>query len=206
MLAFYETMNREGVVLYFNGPISQSVVEGIGDMMRRKMAYEENGMQLAQKVFAVLVEQMQNVICYAKEHEGPPAEKEKDDAGWCGNASGVAVGACQAFGNPASAGPGMGTGQIMVGREGEQFYVSCGNPVNRKREARIKERIDTINSMSREELKAYYKEQRRKGPDEDSCGAGLGFIEMARKASRPLQYRFDPISDSMSFFAVKVHI
>ena len=37
MLSFYESMNREGVVLYFNGPISQSVVEGVGDMMRRKM-------------------------------------------------------------------------------------------------------------------------------------------------------------------------
>ncbi|GFM36560.1 SiaB family protein kinase [Desulfovibrio psychrotolerans] len=174
MLSFYETMNREGVVLYFNGPISQSVVEGIGDMMRRKMAFEENGMQLAQKVFSVLVEQMQNVICYAR---------ESCTATEC-----------------------IGVGQIMVGRSGEQFYVACGNPVSRKREQRIRERIDTVNGMSREELKAYYKEQRRKGPDEDSCGAGLGFIEMARKASRPLQYRFDPIDDTTSFFAVKVHI
>ncbi|UZP66420.1 SiaB family protein kinase [Desulfovibrio mangrovi] len=174
MLSYHETMSREGVVLYYNGPISQGVVEGVGDMMRRKMVLEENGMLLAQKVFSVLVEQMQNVICYARDICTPTA--------------------C------------MGTGQIMVGRSGEQFYVACGNPVSRKREDRIRERIDTVNGMTREELKAYYKEQRRKGPDEDSCGAGLGFIEMARKASRPLQYRFDPIDDDTSFFAVKVHV
>jgi hypothetical protein len=174
MLSYHETMCREGVVLYYNGPISQSVVEGVGDMMRRKMVLEDNGMQLAQKVFSVLVEQMQNVICYAQDICTPAV--------------------C------------MGTGQIMVGRNGEEFYVACGNPVSRNREARIRERIDIVNGMSRDELKAYYKEQRRKGPDEDSCGAGLGFIEMARKASRPLQYRFDPIDDETSFFAVKVHV
>lgn len=174
MLSFYKSMNREGVVLYFNGPISQSVVEGIGDMMRRKMAHEENGMQLAQKVFAVLVEQMQNVICYSQE-------------------------TCVAETN-------IGTGQIMVGRAAEQFYVACGNPVSRDREHRIRDKIDTLNNMTREELKAYYKEQRRREPDKDSCGAGLGFIEMARKASQPLQYRFDPIDENTSFFAVKVHV
>ena len=97
----------------------------------------------------------------------------------------------------------IGTGQIMVGRSDDQFYVACGNAVRRDREDRIRERLDTVNRMSRDELKAYYKEQRRLGPDQESCGAGLGFIEMARKASRPLQYRFDPIDESTSFFAVK---
>lgn len=179
MLSFYESMNREGVVLYFNGPISQSVVEGIGDMMRRKMEYEQNGMQLARKVFSVLVEQMQNIICYSRDacpvtHEG-------------------AEGA-------------IGSGQIVVGRSEGQFYVACGNTVRRDREQRIRERLDALNAMSRDELKAYYKEQRRLGPDAESCGAGLGFIEMARKSSRPLQYRFDPIDDTTTFFAVTVHV
>ena len=176
LYSYYQSMNREGVVLYFNGPISQSVVESIGEMMRRKMACEEEGMQTARKVFAVLVEQMQNIINYS-------------------------VDACrsEAEGN-------LGMGQIMVGRREEGFFVSCGNAVDREMEARIRGMIDAVNGMDREELKAYYRRQRRAEPDEMSRGAGLGFIEMARKASRPLDYRFTPIDASTSFLAVTVSI
>ncbi|MFV0422606.1 SiaB family protein kinase [Oleidesulfovibrio sp.] len=177
MFQCHTEMHEQGIMLYFSGPVCQSVVEGLGEMMRQKMAREERGLAVARRVFAVLVEQMQNIINYS---------------GTIPLCAGVM--------------PAMGEGQVVVGRKGSEFFITCGNPVLRATEPRIKEKIDTINRMNKDELKRYYKEQRRKEPDELSRGAGLGFIEMARKASHPLAYSFEPINDTMSYFAVNVRI
>ncbi|ABB39840.1 hypothetical protein Dde_3046 [Oleidesulfovibrio alaskensis G20] len=180
MFRCHSEMREKGIMLYFSGPVCQSVVEGLGEMMRRKMACEERGLALAQRVFAVLVEQMQNIINYSD--TVPPEVR-------CRSAEGM-----------------MGEGQVVVGRNESGFFITCGNPVLKDSEERIRQKIDTINRMNKDELKRYYKEQRRREPDDLSRGAGLGFIEMARKSGHPLAYSFEPISDTMSYFAVNVRI
>ncbi len=60
--------------------------------------------------------------------------------------------------------------------------------------------------MSKDELKEYYKAQRRKSPEEGSKGAGLGFIDMAKKASEPIEFDFKPIDEKVSFFSLKTVI
>ncbi len=180
MLQKYKHMEREGVVLYFCGPICQGLVEGLGEVLRCKMASENHATDIARKVFAVLVEQMQNIVNYS---DGP---HEQD------------------FRRSAVETPRLGIGQILVSRKGRGFVVSCGNPVAPPVESKIRTKIENLNSMDREQLKAYYKEQRRKTQDTDSMGAGLGFIEMARKASGPLTYSFEPLDNGMVFFVVNV--
>ena len=39
-----------------------------------------------------------------------------------------------------------------------------------------------------------------------SCGAGLGLIDMARKASAPLEYGLVPDQAGLAFFSLKVII
>ena len=69
LFKYYEEMQKEGVILYFNGPVSQTVVESIAELMRSKMRAEEAGMGSVQRVFAVLVEQMQNIVRYSTERD-----------------------------------------------------------------------------------------------------------------------------------------
>ena len=97
-------------------------------------------------------------------------------------------------------------GIITVGREGNHYLVSCGNMVENKNVERLRSRLTKLQTMNPEELKQYYKEKRRKGPDEGSKGGGLGFIEMARKASQPISFRFREIDEKLSFFSVEVTI
>jgi len=60
--------------------------------------------------------------------------------------------------------------------------------------------------MDKDELKIYYKERRRADREGDSKGAGIGFIEMARKSSQPLEFSFQKIDDKHSFFTIKITI
>ena len=52
-------------------------------------------------------------------------------------------------------------------------------------------------------LKVLYKEQRRKPVMDNASGAGLGLIDMARKASQPLAYEVQEIDNNTAFFTLK---
>jgi hypothetical protein len=70
----------------------------------------------------------------------------------------------------------------------------------------IKDQVDELRSLGPDELKALYKERRKNPPPEGSRGAGLGLIEMARKASRPIEIDFTPVDETLSFLSITVFI
>ena len=51
-----------------------------------------------------------------------------------------------------------------------------------------------------------YKETLKSEPEEGSKGAGVGFIEIARRASKPIEFDFADVDDRFSFFALEAEI
>ena len=96
-------------------------------------------------------------------------------------------------------------GVVVIGRNDDGYYVHCGNLIGHAEQGRLEENLSRIRGMSRDELKAYYREKRRRGPDESSMGAGLGFIEIARQAT-DLSFQFRPVNDDTVFFSIKVSV
>ena len=60
--------------------------------------------------------------------------------------------------------------------------------------------------MNKEELRALHKEQLRAAPEEGSKGAGLGIMEIARRASRPIEFDFADVDDYYAFFTLKASV
>jgi len=67
----------------------------------------------------------------------------------------------------------------------------------------LQKNLDELKAMDSKELRKAYKQRLRDGPPEGSKGAGLGFIEMARKADR---FEFDFVGSSELLFVFKVWI
>jgi len=174
---FYEQLKKEGIIFSFSGPVSQSLLEGIGATLRQKMSLEETSTSVTQKVFSIFVELMQNVINYS------------DEKGGAGEAE-----------------PDLRFGVLIIGKKDEQFYIQCGNYINSAQKAPLEEKLARIQAMDKDALKRYYKEQRRKDREGDSKGAGLGFIEMARRATQPIEFEILPMQTGQDFFVVKVII
>jgi hypothetical protein len=84
--------------------------------------------------------------------------------------------------------------------------VFAGNLVERADVERLRAKLTRIRGMSKDELKALYKEQLRAAPEEGSKGAGLGFVEIARRASKPIEFDFAEIDGTHAFFALKATI
>jgi hypothetical protein len=170
---FYEQLKDEGIIFSFSGPVSQSLLEGIGETLRQKMTLEETSTSVTQKVFSIFVELMQNVINYSAE-KGAAGEDEQD----------------------------LSFGILLIGKHDSHFYIKCGNYITQDQKKPLTEKLSKIQHMNKDELKKYYKEQRRKDAEDGSKGAGLGFIEMARKASQPIGFDFTSAQDGRIFFVV----
>jgi hypothetical protein len=178
LFTFYKELKRDGIIFCFSGPTSQAIVEGVGEALKQKMEIEETAGNTARNLFSVFVEQMQNVIHYSAESVSGP-EKEAAELRY---------------------------GIVIVGQEDDGFYVLSGNYIDKAQADEIGGKLRAIQKMSKEEMKAYFKEQRRKEPDPLSKGAGLGFIETARKASKPITFAIDPVDDTYCFFTIKAII
>lgn len=65
LLAMRENYNRQRIMLCFNGPISRSLIEEIGNALRNYLTAEQAQPSAAMDVFAVYIEMTQNIRHYA---------------------------------------------------------------------------------------------------------------------------------------------
>lgn len=171
-----ETFNRQQILICFNGPFSRSIIEELGNAVRSYMETQSIAKTAILDVFSVFVEQTQNVRNYL-----------------AGKA---------AAGDGASA---LDSGTVVIAREDERYVVTCGNVVDAADAAALVGRLDAIAGLDKAGLRALYKEQMRK-PRDGAGSAGLGLIDMARKASSPLEYSVKPIDDRLAFFSLRVAV
>jgi len=97
---------------------------------------------------------------------------------------------------------------VVIAETGDGHYaVSAGNLVERADAEALIKRIQSFANLDKLELKALYKQQLRLPREHgQASGAGLGLIEMARKACEPLQARLDDGPDGKVFFSLRAVI
>ncbi len=92
------------------------------------------------------------------------------------------------------------SGSIVVIKGEDGYLIESCNTINSTQKERIISRIDAIKPMSRDELKLYYKECRKYGKFTHLQGGGLGFVQIQRHASAPLEYSFEDLSNGETIF------
>ncbi len=90
--------------------------------------------------------------------------------------------------------------------DNEFYFILTGNYIKNNAIQHLKERIDRVNSLSKEDLRKYYREILDNNSISDKGGADLGMIDMARKSGQKLDYHFTEVNDTLSFFDLKVKI
>ena len=95
-----------------------------------------------------------------------------------------------------------GSGVFLLCRNDSNYIITTGNVLQKSKENVISEILDRINVLDKEGLKELYKQQIKEGKLSDKGGAGLGFIDIAKKTGNPLNYKFIPIADDYSFFMI----
>ncbi len=98
------------------------------------------------------------------------------------------------------------TAIFMIGKLDDEYVITSGNPVKNDVVGILTEKLDQINGLDKEGLKALYKDIIKGTEISEKGGAGLGFVDMARKSGQKLEYDFTEINNEHSFFSLKTTI
>lgn len=103
-------------------------------------------------------------------------------------------------GNPID--PGLFTLQKKHGR----YFITTGNIIEHENVEKLKGQLEKVNSLDKDELKAFYTEMMITGQISDKGGAGLGLIAMARKSGNKLLYDFRKNENGKTYFYLRTEI
>lgn len=181
MLEYYNMLMGKNINIIYSGPIWADGVEGIGLTLKQRLKFDDLPLSSSQAVFSVFVEQMNNMLMYSAEKEQLHASEDKR--------------------------PDISKGVFVLGAKDKTYFVQTGNVIKSDRVELLKARIDHLNTLDKASLRKYYREQiKSENTIPESKGAGIGLIEIARRASCPIEYEFKPYGDGLKFFTMFVTI
>jgi hypothetical protein len=103
--------------------------------------------------------------------------------------------------------PAKANGVFVLGSVGKKYFLKSGNIMKNESVGLLKERIDHLNTLDPSGIRKFYKEKlRSEDANLESKGAGIGLIEIARRASSKITYEFTPYEEGLTFFAMSVEI
>lgn len=172
----HQTMLTEQLILVYEGEFTQEITKSVLSMAERNMDSMGEESSIKRKVFNVMVECLQNIVKHADEGGGSSQITKRNAA------------------------------IFIIGKMDNFYIITSGNLIPNDKIEDLKERLEKINGLDRDGLKTLYKEIIKNSELSEKGGAGLGFVDMARKSGRPLEYDFQKVDDENSFFSLKTTI
>ncbi len=97
-------------------------------------------------------------------------------------------------------------GIFAIQKVGNRYIITTGNTIVNTKVDSLKQRLEKVNNLDREELKKLHREILSTGELSDKGGAGLGLIEMARRSGNRLTFDFEYIDLYWSYFYLQTEI
>jgi hypothetical protein len=95
---------------------------------------------------------------------------------------------------------------FLIGKESNRYSIMSGNPVRVANVDKLKKTLEHINGLDKDGLKELYKEIIKNTTISEKGGAGLGFVDMARKSGGKLEFEFPAMNAEYCFFCLKVNV
>lgn len=96
-------------------------------------------------------------------------------------------------------------GIFLIQQTDSNYRIAAGNYVNPEHIVDFERRLKKVQSATEDELEQWY-EKELLDENDDNNTTGLGLIEIARKSSQTLEYKFDKADNNRVFFTIQVTI
>ena len=166
-------------VLSYSGYVSEDILRAVGDTLRERLASHVNDSSQIRNIFSIFVELMQNIIRYGDDGPQPALSETLEKPSF---------------------------GIVLVSQSDEQLSVMAGNFVTAEEADALAERINTLANSSADELRQMYRDKLRQPVEQESKGASLGLIEIARRASVPLTFETITDANGHHLFMIKATV
>ena len=92
-------------------------------------------------------------------------------------------------------------GMVCISEHGCEITIVCGNRILRDASVKLKETLEQLQGADKETIRQLYREGMSRSGEHEGPGAGLGLLEIARRASHPISFAFADIDDAhVDFF------
>ena len=172
----HRTMMAQKLILVYEGDFTQETTKSILSMAERNLDSSGEDSGIKRKVFNVMVEALQNIVKHSSEQ---------------GLQAGSLISKSAIF---------------MISKEDSRYCVLTGNPIAKANVAKLTANLNDLNSKDKDGLKEMYKEIIKNTQISEKGGAGLGFVDMARKSGEKLEFTFANMDAEYDFFCLKVKI
>lgn len=174
---YYSELSKGDVLLAYKGTISSELINDILEAVEKRLDEVNEDSSIKKRIYNILVESLQNLFHHIEEyHQG--IEEDLDPK----------------------------FGVLVIERQNKSYKVTTGNFINSKRIKFLKEKIDKINSLTRDELKDMYKFILNHQKLSVKGGGGLGLVDIARKSGKKLEYSFYNYNDNYYFFNLTIKV
>lgn len=165
-------------IMEFNGLITQRSIVDLARTIEATLIDFEEEETKVRTIFEVMVEIMQNILSYSY------------DSIDLGNNT------YQSRGHV----------KICLDNSSKIYTIDTGNLISKNKKEGITSIIEEANSLDADGLKTLYKERRRDRRKNHDRGAGLGFLDMARKSKNRLGFKFLENDEESLMFELSVKI
>jgi hypothetical protein len=168
---------EDGVVfLVYSGFLSQTLISSMTEVLEKESKLNGLGLSESTSVYTIFIELAQNMMNYSKDKQ---ADSDELTSG----------------------------GLIWVGYDGQLpgYYVQSRNVIDIKDKEKIEPKLAEILTMDNDAIKQRYRELRKSGRDSHAKGGGIGFYEIAKRASQ-VSYSFEAINDTRFYFNFKANV
>ncbi len=152
--------NDSKVFLAYGGLISQALIVSMTDTLEKETRLNGLTTRSCVNILTIFIELMQNIMNYSKKVHDDAIVKDTK-------------------------------GLIFVGHESQKdyYYVCSRNIISHADKDIIEPKLKEVSSLDKEGLKQLYRNNRRSGKNRHERGAGIGFVEIARRCDK-IDYSF----------------
>jgi hypothetical protein len=169
-------LTNRETILYHKGPVKYDTVSQLIRHLQDEFDRRELSITVYKKVLVVMIEMLENIYKYCDEN---CMDSKLND---------------------------RLLPEIVIEQLADIFYIRAGNPVVKADSISLKQRIETINALDKEELLELYKQTITNGRFSKKGGAGLGLMEIARIANDIISYSFDPLDPDHDYYTINASV
>jgi len=172
----HRTMMSQKLILVYEGDFTQETTKSILAMAERNLDASGEESSIKRKVFNVMVEALQNIVKHSSERGMKPGSLVSSNA------------------------------IFMISKEDNRYSVMTGNPILKTEVERLTQNLNDLNKKDKEGLKEMYKDIIKNTQISEKGGAGLGFVDMARKSGEKVEFQFPESDEDYAFSCFKVNV
>ncbi|MCF6365067.1 MAG: SiaB family protein kinase [Bacteroidales bacterium] len=176
---WYKKNSGENALFSYMGVISENKISDILDEIEDILLEKGEKTKIFKRVYYIAVETLQNLY-----HHSDKPEVNK--------VNGTNIEKNIAF--------------VLNTKTSDKYQIITGNFIKKSNIRVLKERIDQLNFLSKDEVKVLYKLILNNEEFSEKGGGGLGMIDLVKRTGNNLTYKFYNFDKDYIFFSLRIAI